>query len=67
MDTRRPHEIKRMTDLQAGYGPGYRDPIERRRWLPITERSSPQVRQTEERFRKALEAMREALAAPEVR
>jgi hypothetical protein len=30
-------------------------------------RSAPQVRQTEERFRKALEAMREALAAPEVR
>jgi hypothetical protein len=26
-----------MTDLQAGYGPGSRDPIERRRWLPITE------------------------------
>lgn len=30
-------------------------------------RSAPQLRQTEERFRKALEAMREALAAPEVR
>jgi hypothetical protein len=28
---------------------------------------APQAKQSEERFRKALEAMREALAAPEVR
>lgn len=37
MDTRRPHEIKTLTDAAAGYGAGFRDPIERRRWLPITE------------------------------
>lgn len=37
MDTRRPHEIIRMNNTGSGVGPGFRDPIERRRWLPLTE------------------------------
>lgn len=37
MDTRRPHEIVRLPADGPGFGPGFRDPIERRRWLPITE------------------------------
>lgn len=36
MDTRRPHEIRQMTAKEVAHA-GFRDPIERRRWLPITE------------------------------
>jgi hypothetical protein len=35
MDTRRPHEIRHMTP--EAVRAAFRDPIERRRWLPLTE------------------------------
>lgn len=51
MDTRPPHEIKRFPAGVNPNAPGFRDPIERRRYLPLTDDEAAMLQAMDENGR----------------
>jgi hypothetical protein len=53
MDTRRPHSIQEIDPRVIERSAGFRDPIERRRWLPLTAEEAQMLQAMDEDGRAA--------------